>query len=145
MYFYNIGYENHYEDWNSIELAHKEKYTDEELENIILKAVEKTIINTLDKYCQNYSKRMLFCAFDYIYSDIADILCENHGFEQIEYAAEYQIKTNHQNLLKPPKVHDSDPKAKRLSELISPIYKTFYEEKQSQKRQKLPSPIAKSG
>ena len=81
MYFYKLGYWT-YDGEAAVGLFHERRFTQEAFEALVLEAAAELV--------EREPGRRGHFPFAWIYDDIAKLLIERHGFQAIEYAAEYE-------------------------------------------------------
>jgi hypothetical protein len=80
VYIYNLGYHSH-EESEYVQLSHKDKFTQEKFEEIVMTSAAKIIAESEDKDQ----------TFQDIFSEVMADLIENYGFKQIKFDAEFSV------------------------------------------------------
>jgi hypothetical protein len=80
MYFYKIGYHS-YEESAFAELTHENKYTDEEIHNIVSNAV----IRVLQEIVAKKKKCIFNSSYEGLHDLITEDLIEMDGFKKVKY------------------------------------------------------------
>lgn len=80
MHIYNFGYYSH-EESEYIQLYHKNKFSKQEFEEIVMTSAAKIIDKGSNK---NIS-------FQDIFLDVIDDLIKNYGFKKVDFDAEFSI------------------------------------------------------
>ena len=117
MYFYKFGYSSE-EDSRYIELKHEKKFSDEEFEDLVVKATVEVLINRRPHWASGpeegvYTKEFLethrrswrrtdkeikeqhrcnvYFRFPDIMDNLKECLIEEYGFEKVEYESYFSI------------------------------------------------------
>lgn len=138
MYFYALGYNDFEQNWFNA-LAHEDKFSQSEMlafvlrclpfivEEIKQEAKEPFNINLHKKnvfwYIQNENNK-ISVKFSDIYEFITDKLCENFGFQRIQYQAEIYMACHNLGEKKQNVLYDTDEEliiAQTMQDLLKDI------------------------
>ena len=114
-YIYNIGYST-YEESEYYQLYHKRRYSQEEFEKIVVKAV----MNWFKEYEVKKDEKTSFQ--DIIFSLIEE-LTKNFGFKKVDFTAEFSVFGWANLLDKQDWEEDRDKQLKMLTKAIEKIIK----------------------
>lgn len=92
MFIYNIGYDN-YEDSRHVQFVHEEKFNDEELENMVQKAVIRALEYAIDPN-KKKSNEFYFSeegiSFEELFPRII-VELKKFGFREVRFCGEFRV------------------------------------------------------